>query len=260
MADASSIWPDKGQRSYSILVTLLLIALVAFVGLKAKSVWREYKFIGTTLERNTITVSGEGKINTVPDIAAIDLGTTIEKKTVVEAQKENTRIMDALIAKLGSMGVAKKDIQTSNYSIYPAYDYSDGRQSLRAYTVSQNVRVKVRNLDSVGNIIGEAGALGVNQVGGINFTVDEPESIRQEARLKAMANAREKAEALAAAAGVKLRRVISFSESSGGITPYPPIYYAKEMAAGMGGAVDAPSIEAGSTDIIVNAQVTYEIE
>lgn len=238
---------------------LALLALTAWLGFKARNEARQYNFIGVPIERNVITVSGEGKVVGIPDIATIDLGTTIEKSTVAEAQKENTRIMNQLVEQLKSAKVDKKDIQTTSYNVNPNYDWNNGKQTLRSYSVAQNVHVKIRNLDAVGDIIGKAGALGVNQIGGIQFTVDEPEKLKEEARAKALENAKAKASALAAVAGIKLRRVISFDESQGGMYP-PPIFYAKE---GMGGGPDiaaAPRVEAGSTEITVHVNLTYEIE
>jgi uncharacterized protein YggE len=247
------------QSTFKLLMSLLLIAAIAFVSVKAWNGVREHKFIGVPVERNTITVSGEGKVVVIPDLAKITLGMQVERKTVADAQAENTRIMNAIIEKVKSFEVDKKDIQTSSYNISPVYDYVDGRSVLRGYQVSQNIAVKVRNLDRVGDIIGAAGSLGANQVGGIDFTTDDIEKVKQEARIKAMENAKDKAEALADVTGVDLRRVISFNESFGG--GYMPIYRDFDMKAEAANAgAPAPSIEAGSNEIIVNVSVTYEIE
>jgi uncharacterized protein YggE len=249
-----------GKHMKMLFLSLVLLALAAWLGLKARNEAKQYDYIGVPIERNVIDVSGEGKVVAIPDIAAIDLGTTIERPSVAAAQKENTRVMNELLARLASGGVDKKDIQTTSYSVYPSYDWNNGKQTLRGYTVSQNVHVKVRDLDKVGDFIGQAGALGANQIGGIQFTVDDPEKLKEEARTKAIENAKAKAQALAAVAGVKLVRVVSFNESQGGGNP-PPIFYAKDMM-GMGGAeaAPAPSVEAGSTDIVVSVNMTYEIE
>ncbi|MEK9151816.1 MAG: SIMPL domain-containing protein, partial [Patescibacteria group bacterium] len=179
--------------------------------------------------------------------------------TVSAAQQENTRVMNDIIGRMKAAGVDKKDIQTTNYSVYPAYDYMDGKQRLRGYVVSQNVRVKVRNLDKVSDILGVAGRLGANQIGGVNFTIDDPEALRQQARVLALENAKDKAEALAAVVGAKIRRVVSFQENVGGVPQ--PIYYGKAMGMGMAAeAAPAPTVEAGSSEIVVTADVTYEIE
>ena len=117
--------------------------------------------------------------------------------------------------------------------------------------------VKIRDLEKVGTIIEKAGSLGANQVGGLNFTIDEPEELRQQARIKALENAKTKAESLAQVAGVNVGRLVSFSENS--YIP-GPIYldYAKSEAMGLGGG-GAPAVEPGSQDIVINVTVTYEV-
>ncbi|MDD5251075.1 MAG: SIMPL domain-containing protein [Patescibacteria group bacterium] len=243
----------------AVIVGIVLLSLAAWLGLKARNAAREYKFIGVPIERNTITMMGEGRVTTQPDIANIQLGTVIEKSTVSAAQKENTRIMNALNDLLAAADVKKADVQTANYSISPQYDWNNGKQTLRGYQVSQDLRVKIRNLDKIGDIIGGAGQLGVNQVGGIEFTVDEPEAIKQQARVKALENAKEKAKALSDVVGLKLRRVISFNENIS--EPYYNApYAAKSLDMGMGGAAPAPTIQPGSSEYVIDVNVTYEVE
>ncbi len=252
-------WHER-KKAKLICMCLALLALTAWLGFKARNEARQYNFIGVPIERNVITVSGEGKVIGIPDVAGVDLGTTIEKSTVAEAQKENTRIMNQLVEQLKGANVDKNDIQTTAYNVYPNYNWNDGKQTLRSYTVAQTVHVKIRNLDKVGDILGKAGALGTNQIGGIQFTVDDPEKLKEEARAKALKNAKEKAKALATVADVKLRRVISFDESQGGTMP-PPIFYGKGGMGSMAAdAAPAPSIAPGSNEIIVTVNLTYEIE
>jgi hypothetical protein len=245
------------HRTTMVMVSLVMLALTVWLGLKARNAWREYKFIGVPIESHTITVAGEGRMSVMPDIAKISVGTVIERPSVAAAQQENTRIMNALNEELIVFGVAKADVQTANYSIQPMYNWNDGKQTLRGYQVTQDLRVKVRNLDKVGDILGAAGSLGANQIGGIEFTVDEPESVKQQARIKALQNAKNKAEALAQVVDVKLRRVISFSENV-----YEPIYNGPyyDKAMGISESAQAPSIEPGSAEFVINANVTYEIE
>src|SRR5690606_26908355 len=107
-----------------------------------------------------------------------------------EAQRENTRIMNQLISDVKSLGVEDKDIQTTAYNVFPNYDWNNGKQSLRSYSVSQNVHVKIRDLDKIADVLGKAGALGANQIGGINFTIDEPEKLKEQAREEAIRNAK----------------------------------------------------------------------
>jgi len=248
-----------GKHAKIFFICLTLIALASWLGFKARNEAKQHRYIGVPIERNTITVSGEGKVVGIPDVAHIDLGTTVDRPTVAAAQKENTRIMNELISRLKTSGVDAKDIQTTSYNVYPAYDWNNGKQTLRGYTVSQNVHVKIRDLEKVGDIIGTAGELGANQIGGITFSVDDPEELRSQARLKALENAKEKAKTLADAAGVKLRRVVSFDEAFRSPGPIP--YYEKlGMGGDAAGNAAPPTVEAGSNEIVANVTLTYEID
>jgi len=168
--------------------------------------------------------------------------------------------MNAVIKKLkDDFKVDEKDIKTVNYSIYPQYDWSKGKQTFRGYGVSQSLEVKVREMEKVSQILDTAGGLGLNQIGSLTFEVDDEETLKQEAGIKAIEAAKTKAEALAKVAGVKLGRIISFSESGSGTIPaaYRTSYKTADEALGMGGAT--PEIEAGSSEIKITATVEYEI-
>lgn len=237
-----------------------MLGVLAVLGTVVAKNFKSYQYIGKpTAERDTISISGEGKVTGIPDIATIEVGLTTEKKDVASAQKENTLKMNRLISNLKNLGVEDKDIQTSYYNIYPQYDWPDGKQVLRGYQVNQSVSVKIRNLDKIGDILAAAGEGGANQVSGLSFNIDDPEKLRQEARIKALENAKEKADALAKVAGVKLGKIVSFSEYSAVPTPM----YKSMEALGMGGGtgdMPAPSVEKGSMDIVVNVTVSYEIK
>lgn len=240
-----------------VILTLLVIGEAVYIGNSIKS----GRYIGRASNiRDTISMNGEGKITAIPDIANVTIGINVEKKSVAEAQKENTNKFNALLAQFKKQGIDSKDIKTTDYRINPVYDYTSSRgQTLRGYEVNQSVSIKIRNLDKISDVLDIAGQGGANQVSGLTFSIDDPEKLRQQAREKAFANAREKAAALAEVSGVKLGKVVSFSES-GGNQPQPyPMYYAKDSL-GMGGAGPIlPSIEGGSLDIVVNANITYEI-
>ncbi|WKZ29046.1 MAG: SIMPL domain-containing protein [Patescibacteria group bacterium] len=241
----------------SALWNLLLATAVVYLGVMAANAYKENDYIGRPdASRDTIAISAEGKVTALPDIATVSVGVQTDNRAVSAAQKENSTKMNAIIEKVKSFGVAAEDIKTSNYSIYPQYDYVNGRQVERGFMVTQNIDVKVRNLDAIGEILAAAGDLGANQVGGVSFTIDEPEDLRQQARLKALEAAKKKAQALADASGVKLGKVVGFSENEGYVPS--PMYYAKDAAMGMGGGA-APSISSGSQDVIVNVTVLYEI-
>jgi hypothetical protein len=258
MENAPDMASQQGKGALKALAALLMIALTAYVGLLARNADRSFGYIGVPADqRNTITVNGMGQVTGIPDIASITIGTTVDRKTVGEAQKENTRIMNDVITAIAGFGVEKKDIKTANYDISPRYDYVDGTSSIGGYVVSQSVMVKLRDLTKIGDIVAAVGDKGANQVGGITFTIDQRDALENEARTKAFDEAKAKAQLLADAAGVKLRRIVSFSESTGG-DPYPVPMYKYAAADAMGGG--SPNIEAGSSDVISNVSVTYEIE
>jgi hypothetical protein len=249
----------KENPLLAVLSALFIVVLGIAVGIWGWNMSKQHYYIGKSPDiQRTISITGEGKVTAIPDIALVSLGLTTEKKNISDAQAENSKTMNSLIEKLKGLNIAKEDIKTVNYSIYPAYDWTDGRQVLRGYTVSQDVQVKIRKTDQVDEVLKIAGDLNLNQIGGLTFDIDNPENYKQDARIKALENAKEKADALAKVMGVKLGKVISFSESEGYVpAPYP--MYAKAEGIGGGGA-PAPAVEAGSQEITIMATVSYELD
>ena len=211
----------------------------------------------------TISVEGEGKVTVVPDIAVISFAVISEGKDPAAIQDENSKKMNAAIEFVKAQGIADKDIKTTGYSLYPKYDFGppiilpDGtrKQEIIGYTLTQTVRAKVRDLKKVSGVLGGLPPRGINEINSVSLDVDDPNEFMNQARSEAFSKAREKALAMAKAAGVRLRRVVTFSEGGRG---WPgPIY----LEAGKGGdlAIPAPQIEPGSQEIVVNVSVTYEI-
>jgi hypothetical protein len=248
------------NKIVTIFIATFLMLGSVYLAILSWNAVKTHNYIGISeQQRHSIVVSGEGEIVGIPDMAKIQLGYSVEKKTVADAQKDNTEKMNAVIKKLkDDFKIDAKDIKTTNYNVSPMYDWANNRQTLRAYQVSQNLEVKVREIDKASQILDAAGQLGLNQVGSLSFEIDDEESLKQEARIKAIQAAKVKAEALAEIAGIKLGRIISFSESNN--QSYPIAYsssYKMMDESAMGGA--APSIEAGSNEIKIIATVEYEI-
>jgi len=245
---------------WKILGAILTLWLVVFISVLTWNEVKKHDYIGRESQQTyTITIDGEGKVTATPDIAEISLGLQTENVKVASAQKENTDKMNQIIAELKSMGIEAKDIKTASYTIYPNYDYPSGRQVLKNYVVSQNVTVKIRSLDKIGDVVQKAATLGANQIGGLSFTIDEPEKIKQQARELALIAAKQKAESLAKLAGVRLGKLVSFTESAYGGSIPNVRDYALKVESGMGGAAPAPAVEAGSQDVVINVMVTYEV-
>ncbi|MBN1326192.1 SIMPL domain-containing protein [Candidatus Falkowbacteria bacterium] len=255
----NTFWPKfKENPLFFILLTIFSAVLIIVMIFWARNLYKQNYYIGKNPQIDrTITITGEGKVTAIPDIATLSLGMENTSMDIQEAQKKNSGTMNSLLNQLTALNVAKEDIQTTSYNIYPQYDWIEGRQILRGYTISQNVVVKIRDTEKVDEVLKIVGDLKLNQVGGLNFDVDEPETYRQQARELALQNAKEKADALANIMGVKLGKVISFNES--GAPTYYDTYY-KTEAIGLGGGGTAPSVSAGSQEIIVNASVVYELD
>lgn len=244
---------------------IVLITLVVFLAAQALTT---LKGLGTPDPAyNSITVTGEGEVVSIPDVAQFSYAVSATAKTVVEAQNQVTEKMDSILAGLKDMGVEEKDIKTTGYSVYPKYTYSSGvcgptycppsREILEGYTTTHNVTVKVRKTEEAGKALALAGEKGATNISSINFTTDDPEKLLEEARSEAIADARAKAKVLASDLGVRLVRVVSFYENSG-----PRPYFGAEY--GMGGdmmvkSVSAPTLPTGENKTTVSVNVTYEI-
>ncbi len=214
---------------------------------------------------NTITVSDTGTIYTKPDLALAVASVITEATTVAETIQENAKKMNAVIAFIKSQGVEDKDLKTTNFNIYPRYEYRKeeteiypyppGKRVLAGYEVSQSLQIKIRDMEKIGVIIQGATDAGANQVGDLQFTVDEEDALKAQARAEAINKAKAKAKELAGQLGIKLVRIINFSES--GAVPY--FYSMKEAAPlGMGGG-ETLQIETGENKIEVTVSITYEI-
>ncbi len=211
---------------------------------------------------DVISVTGTGKVTAKPDIAVADLAITVEKPTAAAAQDEANTKSQAVVDYLKDAGIPEKDIRTSNYNIYPQYDYTDGRSRIRGYQVTQTLEVKIRDLDKANAVLDGVVDAGVNQVNNFRFDIDDPEELKAEARALAIADANQKASQLKQQLGLRLGRIVSFSEDTGG---YPQPYFLRSEAGGFGGdamnvkAMPAPAVPAGENEIVVNVNITYQI-
>jgi uncharacterized protein YggE len=214
---------------------------------------------------STITVSGEGRAFATPDIGQVSLGAQSGRQPTAAAAMEKLKTsMDAVLAAVKAQGIEEKDIRTESFWLNPVYDYSSGRQIARGFEASQSLSVKVRDLDKVSDVLGAGTAAGANQSGGVNFTVDDPEAKRAEARDEAIQQAKQKAQVLAEQLGVNLGEIKAFNEGYGG--GIPPMYYSRD-AFGVGGAMDVANQEkaavplpAGEQEVNVTVSITYELE
>jgi uncharacterized protein YggE len=202
----------------------------------------------------TISVVGSGEVAAKPDMAEIQLGVTTQAQTAAEALKANSEAMSRLLKALAARGVAEKDVQTTNLSVAPQYRHEPpGREAVvSGYMASNQVKVKVRQLDSLGAVVDEAVGQGANQVHGIQFRSSAEKPLMDQARRDAVEDAKRRAELYAAAAGVKVGKVITIQEQ-GGRFPQP------QMTMLRGAAMSAP-VAAGELEFEASVSVTYAIE
>lgn len=216
--------------------------------------------MNTATTTNTVSFSGQGKVTVKPDIGLVDLSIVTEAATSKAAQDENSRKSKTVTDFLKKQGVADKDIKTTGYNIYPQYDYTSGRSTLRGYQVNQTTQVKIRDLDKADDILAGVVTAGVNQVNQLQLTIDDPEKLRSEARRDAIKDAKEKAGELEDELDIHLGRIINFTEDSGG---NGGVVYLKSDAYGRGGGESvppSPEISTGENEIIVTVSLTYQIK
>jgi len=204
-----------------------------------------------------ITVTGTGDVTAIPDIATISLGlTTGPQPSAERALSILSSRFDGVVSSLGKAGIEDDDIKATNISLNPEYDYNEGQRKLRGYTATESVRVKIRDLDTTGQVIAAATGEGINQVGGLSFDIDDASLLEAEAQETAIEDAKEKAARLARALGAQLGEVKSFSASNGSVPPSP--IYARAFAEDETSAA-GPPVPAGSQDITTTVSITYSL-
>jgi uncharacterized protein YggE len=202
---------------------------------------------------STVTVSGAGTAAAPPDMAEITTGVVTRAATAAQALAQNSQAMERLLQSLGALGIAARDIQTTNVSVSPQRRPAKEGQpaDILAYEVVNQVHVKVRDLPSLGRVLDQQVSQGANSIYGIRFGLIDPTPLLDEARKRAMADARRKAELYAAAAGLKVGRVVSVQEA-GAASPRP------EM--GARAMMSAVPVAAGEQEIQASISVTYALE
>ena len=254
-----NFWPKWSENKPFALVLLVLLAyLIVFLGFKIDKTGKEISRINQPAPtERSISVNGQGKIVATPDIASISFGVESKAEAVPDAQKTNTETVNTLIDKVKALGVEAKDIQTTSYSVYENkyWDPTTGQDKSRGWIVTQQLSLKVRDTSKISSVLQVVAQNGATNIYGPNFTIDDPSELQAQARAKAIADANDKAVKLAGDLGVRLIKVIGFSESA-----YPTPYYDSKMyfgeATGMGGG-GSPTIEPGSNEISANVVVTY---
>lgn len=214
-----------------------------------------------------IVVQGTGEVRVKPDVANIQLGVQTSGRDSTAAAQENARKTEQVIAAVRAAGVAEKDIQTANYSIYPQYDNRPPRPlpggqetpqtpQIIGYQVNNSVNVTVRRIGDVGKVIDAGIKAGANVAGGISFSLDDPTSAKEEAMKKAVADAMRKAKVIADAAGVGSTRLVAITEGS---VNYPRPMYDMAMTRGAMAAEASTPVSPGEQTITVTVTARYSM-
>jgi uncharacterized protein len=201
-----------------------------------------------------ITVTGEGKASAPPDMATLSLGVTTEAGEAADAMRANSEAMAAVLARLGALGIAEADLQTSSISLSPRWEpprADETEPRVTGFVASNMLTVEVRDLAALGGVIDAAVGDGANTLGGLVFGIADDKALRDAARRGAVADAAGKARVLADAAGVRLGAVAEIVEGGG---TGGPMFARMDMA-----AAESVPMAPGEIDLQVTVTMTWEI-
>jgi hypothetical protein len=286
---------EENRKSFFKMLFVLTVILVAYFVVKICYEIKKTSLLGESATPATISFSGHGEVTAVPDIANVYFTISKTAATVKDAQAGVATIEKNSLDILKAKGVADVDIKTADASFYPNYEYQNavcptpapiplsaqgvvsgsgssassaiigtpiycpsGKQVLKGYTASESITVKVRNTDSVGDLMQALGTTGISNLSGPNFTIDNQDALVAQARKLAIDNAKAKAQALVKDLGVSLGKISSFNDSGNN---YPVMYAQNAMVSGALAPKAAPAvIPAGQNTITSDVTITYEIK
>lgn len=204
----------------------------------------------------TISLNASGEVAAPPDMATVMAGVVTEGPDAQTALRGNTAAVQAMFSALAEAGIEGRDMQTRSFDVSPSYTRPERGQppEISGYRVTNSVAVRVRDIAKLGTLLDRVVSAGANQMNGVRFEIDEPEKLMDEARRKAVAEARRKAELYATAAGVEIKRVISIAES--GAAPPQPMLRTMVRDA----AAESVPVAAGEQTVRASVTVTYELE
>jgi uncharacterized protein YggE len=249
---------DKSKMYFwdvlAILIFVLVINLVFFV-MPLLANWK-----GSFTPARTITVTAQGMTVATPDEADITFSVVTQGQNPQTLSDNNNQKIGAVMQFISSQNIASSDIATTGYDLEPNYQYdrTSQRNFINGYTLTQTVQVKIRDLANVASVLGGLAPLGVNQIGGVNFTFQDPNKFIGIARGDALTKASAEAGQMAAQANASLGEVVTITESS--YVPVPvPMFSMSATSAGMANAA-TPSIAPGTQNVTDNVTVTYALQ
>ena len=245
----------KDKKINIVLFVFLIIVSLFFVA----KIIGELNSTNLTRSNNTIVVSGSGEVVAISDIATITVNLSKEGNTSKEAQTALNESISKTLEYLNSKNIEAKDIKSEYSGLTPkySYDWKTKASKIIGYTANQSIEIKIREVDNSNDIRTGLADLGITDINGPTFSIDNEEAIKDEARLQAIDEAKAKAQVLADELGVKLGKIISYSDSDNA----PIMRYAKTMAAGdsMNVLESAPTLPVGENKVTSNVTIVYEI-
>jgi hypothetical protein len=203
----------------------------------------------------TITLNGTGSVDRAPDLAHVSVGVSIDGETAAAAMGDQAQRMTAVLSTLRGAGVAQRDIQTSNLTLNPVYDYNtDGRPRLTGYNVSNQMDVTVRDLANLGKVLDAIVKAGGNTINGVSFGLTEPTQAQNEARVAAIKDAAARAELYASAVGYRVARIVTIMENEYYSPPMPVARMAMAQA-----AESSTPVAGGEVQTVASVNVTFEL-
>ena len=237
----------------------LVAALLIGAALSPSAAAAQQSTINQTIAGTRLDINATGEVTRVPDLAVISAGVVSRAATASAALRDTAAKMDRVLAALRRAGVESRDVQTTSVSLSPEYRYPrDQAPQLTGYTASNTVTVRFRDLDKTGKILDALVAEGANQINGPNLVVDKPEAALDEARARAVAIGRARAEMYARALGLRLARIVSVNETGGYYAPPPPP--APVMMEARMASAPATKIEPGEQKLQVNLAMVFELQ
>jgi len=261
---------DKSKMYFWDVLILLMLVLVVnliFFVMPLFASWR-----GSFTPARTITVSAQGMTTATPDEGDISFSVVTQGANPQSLSDNNNTKMNAVLQFVSSQEIASSDIATTGYDLEPNYSnivepanlpnmpvgtYVNRPPTIVGYTLTQTVQVKIRDLTKVASVLGGLAPLGVNQIGGVNFTFQDPDKFTAIARADALTKAQTEAGQMATQAGAGLGEVVSVSESAN--FPGPQFYSMSAGASDAMAAPVAPSIQPGTQNVTDEVTVTYAI-
>lgn len=270
------MFTENNQKKIVQTAGLVGVAAAVLMLTQTFTTLKEMRYIGRgSVVPPTISVSGEGKVYTKPDVAIITVGVTKNELKQVDASTKVTEATNKIRAALKDNGIdLDKDVKTTNRSLNPRYEWKTdvcprtinyapcpGKNVLVGFEVSESLEIKVRALDNAGKIVDAITAAGATDINGPTFTLDDKKAVEAEAREIAIKDAKQKAEKLASDLGVHVTRIASFNENTGGGHYFAPraMMMKAEMMDGAG-AAPATEILTGQSEINSNVTITFEIK